>query len=193
MEKSVKNTRRWLTDRQGRVRIRISRIATTNTVWLKDMLTGSWRIAWTSDLEEEDSMLPLGFGLDPNLLYVSYPINGRSVVGTINLPSQNYVPALVAEKTNIDVSGPLIYSNKTGDVTSVCTGGGCNGTTPPIILDEELNALTAGLNKALPESINFIYSFSSDERKYILFSSSPSEPGVVYFGNRGCRITHTNF
>ena len=56
-----------------------------------------------------------------------------------------------------------------------------------IFFDKKYKSFQASLDKAIPDAFNLISSFSEDERKYIVFTSNPKEPGAYYLGDRDAK------
>ncbi len=81
---------------------------------------------------------------------------------------------------NYDVQGGLIYSSLKQKVV----GTTYNDNGGYTFWDEEYQAFQRGLNKALPDTKNYIYDMSDDERRYLVLATSDIESGTFYLGNR---------
>jgi dipeptidyl aminopeptidase/acylaminoacyl peptidase len=88
---------------------------------------------------------------------------------------------LLAHNPDFDIDGNLIYSPKTRDVVGVYDRGE-DGSR--IYWDEGYEALSEGIDEALPDTTNYLQSLSRDERRYLIFATSDVNPGIFYYGDR---------
>ena len=174
----------WMTDQQHRVRLGFGRDETKGFYRLLDLQTDQWRPIWEYELFDEPGIYPLGFGLDPNTLYVRAQHKGRSALFKVDVSNPELPMELVYADPNYDIEGGLIYSDKTKDVVGVFHG---ETEGSKIFFDKKYRAFQASLDKAIPNSYNHISSFSKDERRYIVFTSNPKEPGAYYLGDRDAK------
>jgi len=178
---SKSNIRDWLTDRQHRVRLGIGRDETSIFFRLYDLQTEEWRNIWHYEIFDAPDISPIGFGLNPNELYIRADHNGRYAIFKVDLLDPKLSRELVFSDPDYDVEGSLIYSRKTNDVIGVYHG---EADDSKVYFDKSYASFQKALNKAIPDSYNNISSFSSDENKYILFSSNWQTPGAYYIGDR---------
>ena len=171
----------WMTDQQHRVRLGFGDDKTKGFYRLLDLQTNKWRRIWEYEIFDEAPVIPLGFGLDPNTLYVRAQHKERSAVFKVDLSKSDLPRELVYADPNYDVEGWLIYSDKTRDVVGVYHG---EAEGAKVFFDTKYKAFQASLDKAIPNAYNLISSFSKDERRYIVFTSNPKEPGAYYLGDR---------
>lgn len=171
----------WLTDRQHRLRLGIGRDETSIFFRLFDLKTEEWRNIWHYEIFDAPDISPLGFGLNPNELYIRADHNGRYAVFKVDLLDPKLSRELVFSDPDYDVEGSLIYSRKTNDVIGVYHG---EADDSKVYFDKSYASFQKALNKAIPDSYNNISSFSADENKYILFSSNWQTPGAFYIGDR---------
>jgi len=171
----------WLTDRQHRVRIGFGRDKTRIFYRLLDYKTDNWRNIWEYEIFSVPDITPLGFGLDPNELYIRADHEGKYAIFKVDVSDPELPQTLVFADPNYDVEGRLIYSKKNNDVIGVYHG---EADDAKVYFDPEYQAFQKALNKALPDSYNNIYSFSGDENKYILYTSSLKSPGSYYLGDK---------
>jgi len=171
----------WKTDRQHRVRIGFGRKQATGFYHLLDLQTKKWRRIWEYEIFDEPGVVPLGFAKDPNQLYVRADYNGRYAILKVDLSKPDLPKELVYSDPNYDVEGSLIYSPKTNDVVGVFHTEAEGGK---VFFDPSYRSFQWALDKQIPEAFNQVVSYSADERKYILFSSNPKEPGAYYLGDR---------
>jgi dipeptidyl aminopeptidase/acylaminoacyl peptidase len=88
---------------------------------------------------------------------------------------------LVFEDPDYDVEGGLIYSTKTRGVIGLYHS---NTTTGRIYWDKKRDNFQKAFDKALPETDNYLVSFSRDENNYILYTENDFTPGAYYYGDR---------
>jgi len=171
----------WMTDRQHRLRLGFGRDETTIFYRLFDLETQKWRNIWEYEIFDAPDISPLGFGLNPNHLYIRANHQGRYAIFKVDLANKELSRELVYADKNYDVEGSLIYSTKTNDVIGVYHG---EANDSKVFFDATYSAFQEALNNAIPNAYNNISSMSADEQKYILFTSSPNTPGAYYFGDR---------
>ena len=171
----------WMTDRQNRLRLGYGLTDDVGFYRVLDLKTNKWRQIWEYKILEEPSIVPIGFALDPNQLYVRADHNGRAAVFVVDISDTNLPKRLIFADPDYDVDGGLIYSNKTNDVIGIFHG---EADGSKVFFDEKFISFQRGLDKAIPEAYNQIYSFSADERKYILYSAENNRPGAFYYGDR---------
>jgi dipeptidyl aminopeptidase/acylaminoacyl peptidase len=173
--------RDWMADRQGNLRLGESLNYKTGEASLRVRIgdDDKWHSLFEYNALEEPGVNPLGFALDPNILYYSAYQNDKRAIFTINLQTQQ--TTLVYADENYDVDGGLIYSRKTRDVIGIYHANSANGR---IYWDAERNNFQQALNKALPDSDNYLVDFSDDENIYILYTENDYTPGAYYLGNR---------
>lgn len=175
IQKGRKKIRQWITDQQGNLRVGVSLDYDTGErrVFIKD--GEDWRVLFEYNTMTEKGFYPLGFGLDPNVLYYRAYKGDFLALYTLDLTTDTHTEILSDD--NYDVDGSLIYSPKTRDVVGIFHNG-------RHYWNDEYKAFENGLDEALPDTTNSIVSFSEDERKYILYTESDVLPGGYYFGNR---------
>lgn len=171
----------WMTDRQHRLRLGFGRDDTKIFYRFYDLTTKEWRNIWEYEIFDAPDITPLGFGLDPNKLYIRANHNGRYAIFKVDLTTPDLKKTLVFSDENYDVEGSLIYSTKTNDVVGVYHG---EADDAKVFFAKEHEAFQRSLNKAIPNAYNNIASMSKDERKYVLYSSDDKSPGAFYLGNR---------
>jgi dipeptidyl aminopeptidase/acylaminoacyl peptidase len=175
------NINGWLLDQQHRVRLGFGIDDTRIFYRLFDIATDTWRNIWEYEIFDAPKITPLGFGLDPNFLYITADYDGRYALFKVDVSKNELPRELVVADPQYDIEGPLIYSNISHDIIGIHHSGSEGGK---IFFDKSYSEFQDKLNKALPDSFNSVVSYSSDERKYILFSSSSSSPGAYFFGDK---------
>lgn len=175
------NIYNWMTDRQHRLRLGFGRDETKIFYRLYDLKTEKWRNIWEYEIFDAPDISPLGFGLNPNELYIRADHNARYAIFKVDVSKPELPRELVYADKNYDIEGSLIYSKKTKDVIGVYHGEANNAK---IFFADEYAQFQKALDKAIPDAYNNISSFSADEQKYILFTSNPTTPGTYFLGDR---------
>jgi len=171
----------WMTDQQHRVRVGFGRDDTRMFTRLLDLNSNKWRNILEYELFSEPEITPLGFGLDPDELYIRADNNGRYGIFKLDLTQPDFPRELVFHDPDYDVEGRLIYSDKTGDVIGVYHG---EADGAKVYFDSSYRQFQLALDSAIPDAYNAVASYSADERKYVLFTSNSVQPGAYYLGNR---------
>ncbi|ASK71012.1 S9 family peptidase [Shewanella bicestrii] len=170
----------WIADRQHKIRISIYNDDTEYRIYEQPEQKTESRLLWTFKAFSEDSIWPLGFDADPNILYVRAYHQGFEAIFKVNLTDPKLSKELVYANENTDVEGDLIYSELKKKVIGISEGDGEEYT----FWDPEYAGLQNGLKAVLPNAHNFITQFSANERRYIVYSTSSTQPGTYYFGDR---------
>lgn len=171
---------RWITDQQHRVRVGIKFKEKDYSVIYCDPDSKKWKNAWAYTAFSDKAIEPMGFGLDPNILYVKAYHEGRKAVFTVDLSKPELTLVLKYANPNFDVQGALVHSSKTGEAIGV-TSRDRNGHY--VFWDEKYTQLALAIDKGLPDTHNFILGFDRDEKHYLLYSVSDTQPGIYYFGD----------
>jgi dipeptidyl aminopeptidase/acylaminoacyl peptidase len=171
----------WMTDRQHKLRLGFGRDETKIFYRLFDIKKDEWRNIWEYEIFDAPDLSPLGFGLNPDDLYIRADHNGRYAIFKVDVSKAELPRELVFSDPDYDVEGSLIYSPKTNDVIGVYHGEADNAK---VFFDPVYDAFQTALNTALPDAYNNVSSFSADERKYILYTSKSQSPGAYYLGDR---------
>lgn len=175
--------RGWIADRQGRVRAGIGYDEDdgVRSVWVLDLETDDWNKLWEYKYFSQPDITPMGFSVDPNVLYIRADHNGRQAIFTIDTRDASPQMQLVVGDPDYDIEGGLIYSPKTNDAVGVSHGEADNSV---IYWDEVYEGYQRTIDTALLDTSNHLLSFSDNELRYIVYASSHNMPGVYYYGNR---------
>ncbi|MFB2729099.1 alpha/beta hydrolase family protein [Shewanella mangrovisoli] len=180
----IQNSKRkiigWITDRQHKVRISIYNDDTEYRIYEQPEQKTEPRLLWTFKAFSDESVWPLGFDADPNILFVRAYHQGFEAIFKVNLTDPKLTKELVYANKDTDVEGNLIYSELKKKVIGISEGDGEEYT----FWDPEYAGLQNGLKAVLPNAHNYITQFSADERRYIVYSTSSTQPGTYYFGDR---------
>lgn len=184
IHQSKANVVSWMTDEQHNIRIGRhfdhEDKDTKHKIIHRMLGQKKWQTLWEFESFSSNQVWPIGFDKDPNYLYVNALHEGRDAIFKVDLTDPTLKKELVLADSKYDVNGSLIYSKTTGEVIGLTVDDG-DGF---IFWDKKYQALQRGINKVLPDTTNYFLSFSRDEKKYILFSYSNTDPGVYYLGNR---------
>ncbi len=183
VQRDKTNVFRWMTDRQERLRIAFWRSATDYRILHRAVDSKSWDPLWQFESFADDRVWPMGFGKDPNTLYISAYHEGRSAIFKVDLSDPELSKELVFSDPKYDADGTLVYSKTTGDVigTRFSVDGGVT------FWDEGYESLQKSIDRALPDTANMVYDFSDDEQHYVLLATSDTNAGTYYVGDRGNR------
>ncbi len=173
-----KYVRDWMTDRQHNVRLGIHRREKKFKIIHRPKGENEWSTLWEFDAFSADSIWPMGFDDDSNLLYVRALHEGRAAVFLVDLSDPTLKKQLVYAHPRYDVDGYLIYSQVSKKVVGITSNSNY------LFWDEDYKALYGGINAALKNRDNFFSSFSADENTYVAFSTSDIDSGTYYVGNR---------
>jgi dipeptidyl aminopeptidase/acylaminoacyl peptidase len=174
--------RDWMTDQQGNLRLGDALNYRDGEASLRVLIKpedSTWAKLFEYNALEESGVTPLGFDLDPNILYYTAYQGDKKALFKINLAEQK--SELVFADPDYDVEGSLIYSTKTRGVIGIRHGNSPNGR---IYWDDATKKFQDALNNALPGMDNYLVDFSADENIYLLYSENDFTPGMYFIGNR---------
>jgi pimeloyl-ACP methyl ester carboxylesterase len=179
-----RNIRAWLTDAKHRVRVGVRNNDGDYEIRACDLDGKNWRTLWAfSGLK--DAVWPLGFGLDPQELYVHANHEGRMAVFSVRLDEPGLPRRLRLANPRFDVEGQLVHSPATGEVLGVRGGDGGNDDDPRAELWEpNWRAQARAIDQGLPRRENSLLDISRDEQRYVVYSSGNGVPGQYYIGDR---------
>jgi pimeloyl-ACP methyl ester carboxylesterase len=179
-----RNIRAWLTDAKHRVRVGVRNNDGDYEIRACDLDGKNWRTLWAfSGLK--DAVWPLGFGLDPQELYVRANHEGRMAVFSVRLDEPGLPRRLRLANPRFDVEGQLVHSPATGEVLGVRGGDGGNDDDPRAELWEpNWRAQARAIDQGLPRRENSLLDISRDEQRYVVYSSGNGVPGQYYIGDR---------
>ncbi len=176
------NVRNWILDKQQNVRLAIHFDANKGiwTIRHKAAESNKWKDLWTFKNFSEDKVNPVGFGSNPDLLYVTAYENDKEALFEVNLKDPALVKKLKLSNPDYDIQGGLVYSPVSGEVIGIDskeTGG-------THFFDPELEKLKIKIDKALDNKRNYIYGFTPDLSSYLVFSFNSQDSGTYYIGQR---------
>ena len=147
-----------------------------------------WRTAWSYELFEPNAVVPLGFGPDPDLLYVRAEQAGRAAVFEVNLRDPALPRKLVLDATGRDVTGGLVRDPASGRVLGVRGARGDSGGDDGLAAsfwDPATHTLARAIDEALPGRFNRLLGFAGNGARYLVYSSGNGQPGRFLVGDRG--------
>lgn len=190
VKKHNSGVRSWYADRAGNVRIGEHYNDKERKVSYKilDPNTQKWELAWEYVVLDEPDIGIAGFGHKPNELFIFADHEGRQALFKVDLGKPGYPRELILSDKNYDVSGRLIYSNALKEVVGLYYN---DGSSRSVFWNAQFKAFQGGLDKAMPDTTNYIINLSADDRKYIVLSRNSTQPGTFLFGDRDAKsITH---
>ncbi|MCP4899378.1 MAG: S9 family peptidase [bacterium] len=179
VQPSIRPIRSWYADQQGRVRVGRGYKDTKVQIFVRSVDEDNFKTAWEYEYFE-DAVYPLGFGLDPNILYVEALHNDRKAVFKVDLRDSSLKPELIYADPEHDVDAYLIHSPRTHDVVGIKY---FTDRWNYVYLDKIYEMFQKGIDKVLPNTSNHFVSFSADETRYIAYASSGMNPGTYYYGD----------
>jgi dipeptidyl aminopeptidase/acylaminoacyl peptidase len=177
------NVRSWVVDRQGQVRVSTDYNDKTTESSVRLLRPGQtdWVEAWRWPAFSEQAISMLGFGKDPKDLYISANHEGRLAVFKVDLSKADLPRQLILSHPVYDIEGSLIYSAARDEPVGIYFS---DESSRSLFWDEEFKAFQAGLDKALPDTVNYINDLSSNDRSYLLYATNATTPGIYLLGNR---------
>lgn len=168
------NLRHWLVDQQRNPRLAIFVKDGLVEVYEKQLSSGELKKLWQFAALSEQEVWPLGFDVQPNLLYVSAYHEGRKAIFKVDLATDTLERTLVKANANFDVPEHLDYNPLTGEVI------GAGGE----FIAAEYVALQQAVDAALPDAKNDIISISRDKNRYLVASSNETDAGSYFLGDK---------
>lgn len=173
--------RNYMTDQQSE--LRLAKMLNYKTgeakVYVRQVGSEKWQSIHEYNGLEEQGITPKGFDLDPNILYYTAYQSNMKALYKMDIRTQK--SELVFEDPDYDVDGRLIYSKKTRGVIGLSHS---NTPTGRIYWDKARDNFQKAFDKALPDTDNYLASFSRDENNYILYTENDFTPGAYYYGDR---------
>lgn len=171
---------RWITDAQHRVRAALAGDDQTIELRVADPQGQAWRTLWSFKPRSPEAVWPLGFGADPQQLFIEAQHEGRAAVFTVDLADPALARKLVLAHPTYDVRGRLIRSRRGAEVVGLDDLGG----------DERSHwwhadwlAFAQELDRVLPGRRNQFLQTSANERRYLVHSSGGGTPGQYLLGD----------
>jgi dipeptidyl aminopeptidase/acylaminoacyl peptidase len=173
--------RRWVTDAQHRVRVGIRQQGTQVDVLVCDEKGENWRTAWSYEVFSQEAVTPLGFGADPNRLFVAADEKGHSAIFSVDLRDPALSRTLVLPNDGQDVAGPLIIDPRSGEAIGVRASR--LGDSAFALWEPSAKALARSIDEALPGRVNELLQFTADGSRYLVYTSGNGIPGEFMVGD----------
>ncbi len=176
----------WVTDVQGRVRAAVRRDEGTSEVRVASVDGQEWRTLWAYR-RGEPSVSPMGFGLDPNELYIRADHEGRRAVFSVRLDDPALKRTLRFADPEHDAYGGLVRSPATGEVIGLrrsAEGDDEDGDARAHFWNAAWRAQMRAVDAGLPQRDNYLLDISRDEQRYLVYSESSRQPAEYYLGDR---------
>ena len=182
---SERDIYQWVTDAQHRVRIGIRRDEHRYDILEKAPDGKAWRTLWSFDIQKEDAVWPLGFGLDPNELYINAQHEGRAAIFSVRLDQPELPRQLRLAYPAYDVGGQLMRSPMTGEVVGLRNDGSADegSQNRSELWAPEWRTFARSIDRALPQLSNTLIGMSSDQKTYLVYSIGNARPGEYYIGD----------
>ncbi len=176
----------WVTDAQHRVRVGVRRTDDgLYEVRGSDPDGKNWRTLW-SYKDFKDEVDPLGFGVDPQELFVRADHEGRMAVFSVRLDDPALTRRLRLAHAERDIDGSLLVSPASGDALGMRGSGveDADGEGRAEVWSPPWRELLRAIDKGLPDRRNRLVDVSLDEQLYVLHSSGNGKPPEYYLGDR---------
>jgi len=180
-----RGVRRWITDAQHRVRVGVRETEGNYEIRACGPDGKDWRVLWTfRDLG--DAVWPLGFGLDPQELFVKADHQGRVAVFSVRLDRSGLPRTLRLAHPRFDIDGTLMHSPASGEVVGLRSGAtdDDSGESRGDLWEPSWRGLAQSIDLGLPGRDNRLLGMSRDERRYLVYSSGNGQPGEYFLGDR---------
>lgn len=175
----------WVLDRNHQVRIGVARDGKRFDIIERANPGTPWRTLWSFERNSEDAAWPMGFGSNPQELWIQAWHQGNLAVFTVDLADPALPRTLKMAQAGADVDAGLMRSPRTGDIVGLrMTTDSGSDDTRAALWDPELKALALMIDQQLPGRFNRLLSFSNDEQRYLLHSSGNGRPGQYFVGHR---------
>lgn len=175
VERNIYGIRHWTMDRQGIIRLGRAIEGTTIHHLVKPPGSDSWRTLSKFDVTSETGMTPLGFDEDPNMLFVSQPLDGREAIYRLDLSKPDAPATLLASHPIYDVEGGLVYFEWLKRVVGVNVVG-----VERTYWNADAKELQAKIDLALPGRTNLICGSSKNGRRHVVVSGHSTQPTQWY-------------
>jgi len=175
----------WITDAQHRVRVSLRESDGQYEVRASDPEGKTWRTLWRFR-GPGDAVWPLGFGLDPQELFVNADHQGRAAVFSVRLDQPDLPRTLRLAHPRFDIDGALLRAPRSGEVVGLRSSGTDDGSgqARSELWAPAWRALAQAIDAGLSQRDNQIVGMSRDEQRYLVYSSGNGHPGEYFLGDR---------
>nr|WP_315427204.1 prolyl oligopeptidase family serine peptidase [uncultured Albidiferax sp.] len=175
----------WMLDRNHQVRIGVARNGGRFDIIERSSPSANWRTLWSFERDSQATAWPLGFGKDPQELWIQAWHQGHLAVFSVDLANPALPRTLRLAKAGTDMDAGLMRSPRSGEIVGLrMTTESGSDDARDALWDPELKALALMIDQQLPGRFNRLLSFSDDEQSYLLHSSGNGRPGQYFVGHR---------
>jgi hypothetical protein len=172
----------YFADANGDVRLGVGYIYNSGTTryYVKLKSDKSWRLLTKiKHFDGTDPLKPVAFAPEADKVYATGEHDGRTALWFMDLTDREE-PRLIYSNLQVDVSGPT----RTPDQQLV---GVLYETDRPAIsyVDDRWYGIMDGVNRALPESFNYLAGVSDDRKLLVIGSDSDVDAGSYYLLDTG--------
>ena len=202
-----RNVTRWLTDRQGRLRLGVEHNRTRRRVIYKDIKSSTWKplekILSGTPLDSFDfnpdtylgrRCRVLGFANDPNILYIASNLRQNTLaIFACDLAAEK-VTELISHDV-LDLADPMMVIDQDAllfhESERKLVGVRFRSENPYTVwIDTRFVRVQASLNNYFPNHQNIIINWDDKTEAFLVFSSSGNDPGrFLIFNTRQKRIS----
>lgn len=170
--------RSWLTDRHGV--IRVATLQDENEFHASILYRSNEKSEWKEIARrpyDAPGWYPVAFEGEGNTLIIVSDVD-RKTRGLFTYdPEAEKITGTLIDDPRYDVDPSFIYSHKKKKII----GASYDAERPTTVwFDQEMRQLQAGLDAALPDTINVIQSFTRDETDFVIAAWSDRDPGTFY-------------
>jgi dipeptidyl aminopeptidase/acylaminoacyl peptidase len=173
----------WIADASGRVRIRVDAVGNQQAVFARIGASDDWVEVYRTRLfafepdkapnAKNEDLNFLGFGVEPDQVYVSYWPGDRETIGIFDLRTKSVSEAVADPK--FDVGSPLRLRN--GRIVGAWIE---RATTDQFYFGSDWRQLQQVLRESYPGHHTQIVSSSDDLSRHIIYVEGPSAPAGAY-------------
>jgi len=185
VQASREGVRGWITDDAHRVRAGIKVDVGNMRVGIEvcDPDGKNWRTLFVAPLYSKEEVTPLGFGKDPNHLFIAADHDGRKAVWEVDLSTPDLHRTLRLADPLRDVGGTLVRSRRTHEIVGIHDAE----LDTNAYWDDDYQSLARGLAKALPGRMNQLVQVTDNEERYLVYSSGNGIAPEYYVGDTRAR------
>ena len=166
---------KFVADRENVVRIGVAQHALTRTILHRQNAKSDWEEIYSADFRI--AIEPLGFGTNPDTLYVAAPNGDKKALFQFDLKARRLGQMIFAHPKFDVPSGPPIISGKTGKLLGVRY----EAERPQTYwFDKDYQEYQAMIDNALPGMANDIKNWSKKEERILFHSHSDKTIGSYY-------------
>lgn len=184
IQRRLFRVRDWYTDQQHVVRIGYARSYDTGEIkyWHRKSEDDNFEVLFSYTSFEDKPIVIKGFDLDPNILYFTQYNGDKKALYKMNVSTKE--TELVLAHENYDVTGRLLYSKKTKQAIGISDP---HSPYNRFYFNKKDYNLIKSLDKALPDTNNYLFDLSADELKYLLYTRTDTSPVQYLYGDISTR------